>query len=111
MFAFNDAHADGRDVSWYWDVDPTALVPGRLLAIAGTRAPDFLLRLRYELLDDPSAELEGLLGLFERPIEGLDATLAAVPSGGTVLVVSTYTALLGLRAELVARGHLEAMPT
>ncbi len=111
VFAFNDAHADGRDVSWYWDVDPTALVPGRVFAITGTRAPDFLLRLRYELLDDPTAELDGLIGLFDRPTDGLDAIVAAVPRGGAVLVVSTYTALLGLRADLVARGHLEAMPT
>jgi UDP-N-acetylmuramyl tripeptide synthase len=111
VFAFNDAHADGRDVSWYWDVDPTALVPGRTFAIAGTRAPDFLLRLRYQMLDDASAELDGLVGLFDRPVDGLDAIVAAIPPGGTILVVSTYTALLGLRAELVARGHLEAMPT
>jgi UDP-N-acetylmuramyl tripeptide synthase len=111
VFAFNDAHADGRDVSWYWDVDPTSLVPGRTLAITGSRAPDFLLRLRYQLLPDPAAEVPGLLGLFDRPADGLDAVVAAVPRGGTVLVVSTYTALLGLRAELVSRGLLRAMPS
>ena len=111
LFAFNDAHADGRDVSWYWDVDPTALVPGRTFAIAGTRAPDFLLRLRYQLLQDPADEVTGSIGLFERPIDGLDAVVAAVPRGGTVLVVSTYTALLGLRAGLVDRGLVTAMPT
>lgn len=110
LFAMNDQHADGRDVSWYWDADPTPLVPGRIVAIAGSRAPDLLLRLRYELLDDPALSLPGLLGLHDRPLDGLDALVAAVRPGGTVLVVSTYTALLGLRAGLVARGLLAPMP-
>ncbi|MFM2105302.1 MAG: hypothetical protein RL338_334 [Chloroflexota bacterium] len=110
LFAMNDQHADGRDVSWYWDADPTPLVPGRRLAIAGARGPDLVLRLRYELSDDPADPLPGLVGLHERPIDGLDALAGAVPRGGTVLVVSTYTALLGLRAALVARGLLPPMP-
>lgn len=111
LFSMNDQHADGRDVSWYWDVDPTPLVPGRLVAIAGARGPDMLLRLRYQLLDAPDADLPGFVGLFERPSSGLDALVARVSAGGTVLVVSTYTALLGLRAELVLRGLLAPMPT
>lgn len=111
LFSMNDQHADGRDVSWYWDVDPTPLVPGRLVAIAGARGPDMLLRLRYQLLDASDAELPGFVGLFDRPSVGLDALVPLVPSGGTILVVSTYTALLGLRAELVRRGLLAPMPT
>lgn len=110
LFAMNDQHADGRDVSWYWDADPTPLVPGRLVAIAGARGPDMVLRLRYQLLDDPAVSVPGLMGLYDRPIDGLDALVGAVPAGGTVLVVSTYTALLGLRAGLVARGLLAPMP-
>lgn len=110
LFAMNDQHADGRDVSWYWDADPTPLVPGRLVAIAGARGPDMVLRLRYALSDDPADPLPGLVGLHDRPIDGLDALVGAVPRGGTVLVVSTYTALLGLRAGLVARGLLAPMP-
>ena len=70
LFAMNDQHADGRDVSWYWDVDPTPLVPGRTVAISGSRAPDLLLRLRYQLLDDPAAAIPGLIGSFERPAAG-----------------------------------------
>ncbi len=111
LFCMNDQHADGRDVSWYWDVDPTALVPGRRIAISGTRGPDLLLRLRYQLVQRPEDGIEGLIGLFDRPIDGLDALVHAVPEGGSVLVVSTYTALLGVRAALVKRGLVPAMPT
>ena len=111
LFCMNDQHADGRDVSWYWDVDPTALVPGRRIAISGTRGPDLLLRLRYQLAHRPQDGIDGLIGLFDRPIDGLDALVREVPVGGSVLVVSTYTALLGVRAALVKRGLVPAMPT
>jgi lipid II isoglutaminyl synthase (glutamine-hydrolysing) len=111
LFAVNDTYADGRDVSWYWDVNPAALLAGRLFAVSGTRAADFQLRLKYQLVDEPGSDLPGLVGTFERPVEGLARLVAATPPGGTVLVVATYTALLGLRRELVARGLVRLMPT
>jgi UDP-N-acetylmuramyl tripeptide synthase len=111
LFAMNDAFADGRDVSWYWDVNPAPLISERTFAISGSRGADLLVRLRYQLLDDPAHELPGLLGVFDRPADGLARLVAATPLGGTILVVATYTALLGLRAELAARGLAPAMPT
>jgi UDP-N-acetylmuramyl tripeptide synthase len=111
LFSMADQHADGRDTSWYWDVDPTALVPGRLVALAGPRAPDMLLRLRYDLCATADGVLPGLVGSYERPPDALDTLVARVPIGGSVLVVSTYTALLGLREELHRRGLVPAMPT
>jgi UDP-N-acetylmuramyl tripeptide synthase len=111
LFAMNDTFADGRDVSWYWDVNPAPVISGRVFAISGSRAADLLVRLRYQLLDDAGLELPGLLGVFDRPAEGLARLVAATPLGGTILVVATYTALLGLRAELASRGLVPAMPT
>jgi UDP-N-acetylmuramyl tripeptide synthase len=111
LFAVNDTFADGRDVSWYWDVNPAALVTGRAFAISGSREADLLVRLKYQLLDDPGRALPGLVGVFDRPSEGLARLVGATPTGGTILVVATYTALLGLRAELAARGLVPAMPT
>jgi UDP-N-acetylmuramyl tripeptide synthase len=110
VFAMADQHADGRDTSWYWDVDPTPLVPGRLVALSGPRAPDIHLRLRYQLCESADAPLPGLVGTFERPLDALDAMVARVPAGGSILVVSTYTALLGLREALHRRGLVPAMP-
>ena len=48
--AINDDYADGRDVSWLWDVDFAAL-RGRCRRAArrpGTRAADMAVRLRYD---------------------------------------------------------------
>jgi UDP-N-acetylmuramyl tripeptide synthase len=48
LFVLNDNTADGRDISWIWDVDFERVV-GRTqtLTISGTRARDLALRLKY----------------------------------------------------------------
>ena len=110
LFVFSDNFQDGRDVSWYWDIDPSPIVHGRQFVIAGRRGPDFELRLKYELVDHSGAAMPGYLGLAPTPAEGLARAVAATPPGGTCVVISTYTALLSLRATLVARGLVPAMP-
>lgn len=110
LFALNDAFADGRDVSWYWDASPAAMLRDHVFVVSGRRAADFVLRLRYDLLDDRAQELRGLVATVDPPAEGLARAVAATPVGGTVFVIATYTALLGLRAGLVERGLVPAMP-
>lgn len=52
LFILNDNIADGRDVSWIWDVDFEQALPGiETLTIAGTRARDLALRLKYAGMD------------------------------------------------------------
>lgn len=103
MVMLNDRTADGRDVSWIWDVDHEPLFD-RLahLVVAGDRAEDLALRFRYGGLPT-----EGLV--VERDTaRALDALVAATPAGGTAYVLPTYTAMLDLRAELVRRGVAQA---
>jgi UDP-N-acetylmuramyl tripeptide synthase len=48
LFVLNDNVADGRDISWVWDVDFERTVQHTAtLAVAGTRALDLALRLKY----------------------------------------------------------------
>ncbi len=93
-FAINDADADGRDVSWLWDVDLEWFVAaGRCQSYicAGTRALDMAVRLAYAGVDREairiSDQLPDMLGM----TSGL-----TVP----VYVLSTYTALYPLGEEL-----------
>ena len=99
VIALNDAIADGQDVSWIWDVDFEPLFEGieRLVA-TGDRAAELALRARYAGVDDAAIEVESSL---ER---ALDRGLELTPSGGELVVLPTYTAMLALRKIAVGRG-------
>ena len=52
VVALNDRIADGRDVSWIWDVDFEELVPQvAQVVVTGTRAAEMAMRLKYAGLD------------------------------------------------------------
>ena len=110
LFALNDDFADGRDVSWYWDVDISPMLRGRPYAISGARAPDFLLRLKYAAGDGPGRLPPGFIGTSENPTGELDQLVASTAGGDTIFVIATYTALMRLRRTLVARGLLPEHP-
>jgi UDP-N-acetylmuramyl tripeptide synthase len=99
VVALNDEIADGRDVSWIWDVDFEPLAPSLDTLIAsGGRAAELALRFRYGGLDENAIELEPDLG------GALDRGLELTPEGGELVVLPTYTAMLGLQRLLASRG-------
>jgi UDP-N-acetylmuramyl tripeptide synthase len=98
LFALNDRIADGRDVSWVWDVDWETVAPRlRHVVAAGTRAGDAALRLKYAGVDPSAIEVVPDVG------EALDR-LAALAAGGTGYVLPTYTAMLELQRVAASRG-------
>ena len=48
MIAINDNYADGRDMSWLWDVDFSSLDINGVDQVSGLRAYDMALRLQYD---------------------------------------------------------------
>ncbi len=99
VVALNDEIADGRDVSWIWDVDFEPLLQGlRTLVAGGGRAAELALRFRYGGLDEDAIELATDLG------DALDRGLELTPDGGELVVLPTYTAMLGLQRLLASRG-------
>jgi UDP-N-acetylmuramyl tripeptide synthase len=98
LFALNDQIADGRDVSWIWDVDWETVAPRlRHVVAAGSRAADAALRLKYAGAPADAIEVVPDVG---RALDRL-ATLAA---GGAGYVLPTYTAMLELQRVAAARG-------
>jgi lipid II isoglutaminyl synthase (glutamine-hydrolysing) len=99
VVALNDETADGRDVSWIWDVDFEPLIQSleRLVA-SGGRAAELALRFRYGGLDEDAIDLEPHLA------QALDRGLELTPDGGELVVLPTYTAMLGLQRLLAGRG-------
>jgi UDP-N-acetylmuramyl tripeptide synthase len=98
VIAINDDYADGRDVSWLWDVDfaPTFAGRGIRLSTSGTRALDMALRLRYDDLEVVTVEPQ-----LER---GVREAVIAVHPAEEVVVFSTYTAMWALHAILLRIG-------
>jgi lipid II isoglutaminyl synthase (glutamine-hydrolysing) len=99
VVALNDAIADGRDVSWIWDVDFEPLLAGlETLVATGERAQELALRFRYGGLDAERIEVVPSLEA------ALDRGLALTPAGGELVVLPTYTAMLALRRIVTERG-------
>jgi UDP-N-acetylmuramyl tripeptide synthase len=101
LAVLNDRTADGRDVSWIWDVDWEPL-DGRLasLTLAGDRAWDLALRFRYAGFAMDTVQVKPDVA------SALDTAVAATDHGSTLHVLPTYTAMLDLRSELARRGHV-----
>ncbi len=103
LLALNDRAADGRDISWIWDVDFEPLFArSARLTLCGTRASDLALRAKYAGV--PADRMDVL----EDPTAAIDHALGATPPGGRVYVLPTYTAMLELRTVLESRGLTSA---
>ena len=100
LIAINDNNADGRDVSWLWDVDFEMLADMRTNArfsVSGIRAEDMAVRLKYAELP-----VESVIPDREK---ALQAALEATPEGEMLYVLPTYTAMLELRRILSDLGY------
>jgi UDP-N-acetylmuramyl tripeptide synthase len=101
VVALNDEIADGRDVSWIWDVDFEPLLAGlETLVATGSRAAELALRFSYGGLSRERIEVVPDLAA------ALDRGLALTPAGGELTLLPTYTAMLALRRIVASRGHV-----
>jgi len=104
LIAINDLYADGRDVSWLWDVDFETLAGGESkLATTGLRGADMANRLKYAGVDE--SRIMALPAEIER---GLDEFVERIPEGKQGYILPTYTAMLDIRKILTARGAVES---
>lgn len=109
LIAINDLAADGRDISWLWDVDFEVLGEKSPLiqniVCSGLRAEDMAVRLKYAGVPVNKIEIE----------HSFEAALTRVQDGReaqeTVYILPTYTALFPMRDILTQRqGNPEALP-
>lgn len=98
MIVINDEAADGRDMSWLWDVDFDSLRTSGVAAVSGIRAWDMALRLDYDRVDP---------GIVEPDVDrALDDFLTAT-AGSAKRIYCSYTAMLQVRARLARRTTVE----
>lgn len=103
VLILNDDIADGRDISWIWDVDLEDLLPeAEVLITTGTRRREMALRLKYAGVPEGRIETVG----------GLDVAVRSLEARGhhAVYVLPTYTALKEVRRTLLDWETVECVP-
>jgi UDP-N-acetylmuramyl tripeptide synthase len=87
VIAINDDYADGRDMSWLWDVEFSSALQGKTgyLVTSGTRASDMAVRLHYDGIATDEVETD--------LADGVTQATFHVKHGDTVVIFSTYTAM------------------
>lgn len=96
MIAINDQYADGRDMSWLWDVDFGSLP--HVETVSGTRAWDMALRLEH---DDVT------IGHVEEDLSRALREFRERTPGRPRRIFCTYTAMLALRKDLAELTDVE----
>lgn len=91
MIAINDNYADGRDMSWLWDVDFDSLRTLGVAQVSGVRAYDMALRLQYDEVEIHEVEVD-----LDKALSELCNQHPNTPKR----IFCTYTAMLKLRESL-----------
>ncbi|WP_428845629.1 MurT ligase domain-containing protein [Gardnerella vaginalis] len=95
MIAICDEYADGRDMSWLWDVDFTCFSGTGVTCVSGTRAWDMALRLQY----DKVASRNVNTNLEEDVIAFVNGDFSS-DAKNAKRIYCTYTAMLRVRSTL-----------
>lgn len=100
MIAINDNYADGRDVSWLWDVDIENFVSHAKInnvVTSGLRAEDMALRLKYAGIDPKKIKI----------INSIEHALDYIPTitnEELIAVLPNYTSLHEVNSYMKSRG-------
>ena len=100
MIAINDNYADGRDMSWLWDVEFDDLAKAGVASVSGIRAYDMALRLQYD--EVPVTDVNTDLPAALRRFIGQNKTLPK-------RIYCTYTAMLAIRKDLRKSTNVEVV--
>jgi lipid II isoglutaminyl synthase (glutamine-hydrolysing) len=101
VIALNDAIADGKDVSWIWDVDFEPLLDGLdKLVATGDRAAELALRCKYAGF--PADRIH----VVPKLRAALDRIVELSGPSDEIVVLPTYTAMLALRKIIGEEGHV-----
>lgn len=97
MLMLNSNFADGKDVSWIWDVDFESKADElpQNIYVSGQRYGDMMLRVAYS-----GRTVDGY-GSLEYATTLLKGALADCPDGKCIYILPNYTAMLDLRGRLV----------
>lgn len=96
LLCLNSNFADGKDVSWIWDVDFESKNLPENIYVSGQRYGDMELRVTY------SGNKVADSGDMSHVMDMLKTALDKCPAGKCVYVLPNYTSMLDLRGRLVS---------
>ena len=99
----NDNYADGRDVSWIWDVNFESLKSLNLdkIMISGIRLYDMGVRLKTAGLDEKSFTMSQTFDELLNELKNCN--------GDIIYVLATYTAMIDFRKFLYSKGFIKKL--
>lgn len=99
----NDNYADGRDVSWIWDVnfEKLASLPIDKTMVSGIRLYDMAVRLKIAGL---SPDKFVICEAYEKLLEEIKGC-----NNNTVYILATYTAMINFRKFLNSKGYIKKL--
>lgn len=102
-FLLNDKYADGRDVSWLWDVNFEKLTDMDMkeVLVSGVRRYDMALRLKIAGIDPNKFIIE----------DGYEKLTEAIENckENKIYVLATYTAMIDFRKYLHSKGYIKKL--
>lgn len=103
VFMLNDNYADGRDVSWIWDVDfeKISLLNINDIFVSGVRMYDMAVRLKVAGLDVDKF-------ILKEDYEELTDKLKD-SSSKKIYILATYTAMINYRKYLHSKGYINKL--
>lgn len=102
-FLLNDNYADGRDVSWIWDVDFEKLTNLNIenMFISGMRCYDMAVRLKVAGFNKNKFIIEET---FEELTEKIKSSKTQ-----KIYILATYTAMINFRKHLHSKGYIKKL--
>lgn len=102
-FMLNDNYADGRDVSWIWDVNFEKLAETAVqdVFISGSRLYDMAVRLKVSGLDKNNF-------IIEDDYKSLTEKIASSKEN-RIYILATYTAMINYRKYLHSAGYIKKL--
>lgn len=91
LLMINDEYSDGRDMSWLWDVDFDILKNYGKIYVAGKRALDVALRLKYSEVKDVNIVIE------ENIEKAFDLAMLDIDENQILYALPCYSAMVELK--------------
>jgi UDP-N-acetylmuramyl tripeptide synthase len=100
LLVLNDQIADGKDISWIWDIDFEDLLPqGAKIVISGDRTYDMGLRIKYAKYQIQNTEYK-----IEPDLKiAIKNIVQQTPLNEALYILPTYTAMLQVREILTGK--------